>query len=107
MLVNYFYLQLTGLGDEVLGKTDKNPIVLSPQCLGCGEEEHDMRSQIRPGICRSYSKYQSRPAGTSLGSLKHGKLIYHCSVHQILYNLTEILLRLFLHENIIIFYLGN
>ena len=80
---------MTGLGDEVLGKTDKNPIVLSPQNLGCGEEEHDMRSQIRPGICRSYSKYQSGPVGTILDSLKYGKLIYHSPVHQILYRNTE------------------
>ena len=89
MLVNYLYLGLTGLGDEVLGKTDKNTIVLSPQYLGCGEEEHDMRSQIRPGICRSYSQYQSQPVGTILDSLKHGKLIYHCPGHQI-FSLTEI-----------------
>ena len=33
VLVNYLYLELRGLGDEVLGKTDKNRIVLSPQYL--------------------------------------------------------------------------
>ena len=48
-----------------------------------------MRSQIRPGICRSYSKYQSGPVGTILDSLKYGKLIYHSPVHHILYRNIE------------------